>query len=121
MIPATGWLACYAKNKTRPVICWKEDEDGAVVGMVMRDASASLTRADALCNGQFEQYAADRSVPISVTPCVNPTVAKFKTWAAPVEFWGVSAWGEAHPWVLGGDDYACNAWEQDDFVGLETP
>jgi hypothetical protein len=45
--------------------------------------------------GQFEQYAADRSTPISVTP----TVARPKEWAAPVQFWGVNVWGEAHAWV----------------------
>jgi hypothetical protein len=50
---------------------------------------------DVIGAGQFEQYAADRSTPISVTP----TVARPKEWAAPVQFWGVNVWGEAHAWV----------------------
>jgi hypothetical protein len=120
MIPATGWDACYANDQTRPVICWAKDESGAVVGMVQLSGHARLVPADVIGAGQFECYAANRSLPISVTPATNPTVARFKTWAAPVEFWGVNVWGEAHAWVINGDDYAVNAWEQNDFVGLET-
>src|SRR5688572_7756069 len=101
MIAATGVIAVYEASdgkggtveRIRPVVCWDRDEDGRVVGMVQWFGHAELVPADRVGLGAFQHYGPDRSQPVAMTPAVNPSVAVFKEWTAPVEFWALSSDG----------------------------